>query len=61
MSDRVDQKYYGALFAIPAWIECGGNAIGAMIYSGSSSNLQFSSPLELNFEPFDNKIQNEFV
>ena len=39
MSDRVDQKYYGALFAIPAWIECGGNAIGAMIYSGRTSNI----------------------
>ena len=44
LSDRVDQKYYGALFAIPAWIECGGNAIGAMIYSG----IKISSPTEFN-------------
>ena len=33
MAERVSEKYLGALFAIPAWIEAGGSAIGGLIFS----------------------------
>ena len=33
LAERVPEKYLGALFAIPAWIEAGGSAIGGLIYS----------------------------
>lgn len=33
MAERVPEKYLGALFAVPSWIEAGGSAIGGLIYS----------------------------